>query len=229
MRNTYIKKFEKKFLNTVIYNEWGTESIFLKPFDALESIEEILPFTKNGKKMILVIGKEPNDIYFSKFYFLDDNFKLIYQLNGTKYNHACVVSSKFLDRIWLQKIGIASTSYSLSIDQIDVDSNLLKMNQIYWETEYEVEDIFDTFKVTRASTNPALVVYDKGKSDFWFFIFFIVVMPIVTVGSITLGSPISLYFLGLIILFYLLYRYRKQITRKFNDIKEKLFKSWKKG
>jgi hypothetical protein len=221
LRNEYIKKFEKIFLNTTIYNEWGTESIFLKPFDELTAIKEILPVTSNGKDRILVIGLDTEEYYDSNLYLLDTNYQLLDQVEYHGFMGKCVISVNFLNKIWLQINGGGGSTWTLMIDQLMIENDQILVSDFYRETEYEVEDIFDTFKVTKTSTDPTLMVYDKGKSDFWFFVFLIVAMPIVDAGSIILSSPIFLYFLGLIILFYLLYRYRKKITQYFRKILKK--------
>jgi len=221
LRNEYIAMFEKKYLNTVIYNEWGAESIFLKPFDELTAIKEILPVTSNGKDRILVIGWDTEEYYDSNLYLLDTNYQLLDQVEYHGFMGKSVISVNFLNKIWLQINGGGGSTWTLIIDQLMIENDHIIVSDFYRETEYEVEDVFDTFKVTRASTNPALVVYDKGKSDFWFFVFLIVAMPIVDAGSMILCSPISLYFLGLIILFYLLYRYRKKIAQYFRNLRKK--------
>ena len=226
-RNEYINSFEKKFLNTAIYNEWGSESIFLKPFDELTAIKEILPVTSNGKDRILVIGLDTENYHDSNLYLLDTNYQLLDQVEYRGYMGKSVISVNFLNKIWLQINGGGGSTWTLIIDQLMIENDKLIVSGFYRETEYEVEDIFNTFKVTQASTNPKLAVYDKGKSDFWFFVFVLVAIPIFDVGSIILGSPIFPYILGLLILLFFLYRFRKQIIKKLCAVKEKFLKSRK--
>jgi hypothetical protein len=221
-RNTYIDGFDKKFNIYNLKQEWKENIYFLDPFSLQTAIKEILPVTSNGKDRILVIGLDTEEYYVSNLYLLDTNYQLLDQVEYHGFMGKSVISVNFLNKIWLQINGGGGSTFTLIIDMLMIENDHIIVSDFYRETEYEVEDIFDTFKVTKTSTDPTLIVYDKGKSDFWFFVFVLVAMPIVDVGSIILSSPISLYFLGLIILFYLLYLiFRKQIHQYFRNLRKK--------
>lgn len=221
-RNQYIKGFEKKFSNSTIYMEGITDTYFLKPFTKNKAIREIFPVTSKGKERILIIGLDLENYHDSNLYLLDTNYKLLDQVEYQGFMGKSVISVNFLNQIWLQINGGGGSTWTLIIDQLFIEDDQIIVKDFYHETEYEVEGIFDTFKVTQASTNPTLTVYDKGKSDTWFFVFVIIVDFILSMIEyifipfhfITIVFLLTLIFIGFL--------YRK----KFSVYLRKLLKKW---
>jgi hypothetical protein len=219
-RNNYIKGFEKKFqINTLQEN--GKEHIyFLYPFTDQPAIEEILPVTSNGNDRILIIGYDDN------LYLLDTNFNLLDQCDYFGYLGKSVISANFTDRIWLQD-GDGGSTFTMVIHKISIKNDRLILDDLYRETEYEVEGVFNTFKVINALTNPRLAVYRKGKSDFWFYTFFFLMIFLKSFTRIELDPINFIVMLILILLIFL--RYNRQIIAFFHSKREKLLKSRKRG
>lgn len=218
-RNAYVKEIEKKFLNTVIFNEWGPESIFLKPFIDLSTINEILPVMSNGKDRIIVIGFDSGRYRNSRMYLLDTNYQLLDHRETFNWWNF-VVSVNFLDRIWTQT-GSSGTDMTVWIDQLGFENDRIKASHVFTETQSAVNEIFSKYKVVHATTDPCLAVYGRNILIYWlFFIGNVITFLFICVIPPLIRSAHFIFTFCIIVTLLLLFLYHKQIASYFRNLRK---------
>lgn len=195
-RNKYIKGF-------LALMERDKKNPIDQRFISINNNDQIIPVKSGGKDRILLLKSPYGGYDVTRLYLLDLDYLVLSQDQINHVFHrtigSCVVSTQFMDQLWIQTFNIAATNGDLFINTISIGNDQISIKEVFAGNDYLEDNAFDRYKIVNPTTNPRIAVHKKGPLGFLFYYFF---------------NPLLLFFLNflfLILLISYLVRRRKRL------------------
>jgi hypothetical protein len=180
-RNNYIKGF-------LALLERDKKNPIDQRFIYINADDQLLPVISNGNDRILLVKSMFDYSDGTIIYLLSTDYLI---LDQQKINHkfhrtvgSCVISTKFMDRVWIQTFEYSATNEDLFIDTLSIQNDRITIKEFYAGNDLWETNPFDRYKIVNPKTNPRIRVHKKRPFDFLtlFFLFIpLIFIPFIAV------------------------------------------------